>query len=69
MVFKITKETWEKCGVKTGKSYNEKQDIIELGNKMSDIEIQSRHWNIYHIALESIAEKNKIHYKRRKRKI
>ena len=43
MVFKITKETWEKYDIKTGKSYNEKQDIIELGNKMNDIEIQSRH--------------------------
>ena len=26
MVLKITKETWEKCGIKTVKSYNEKED-------------------------------------------
>ena len=54
MVLKITKETWEKCGIKTIKHYNEKEDIIELWNKMSDIEIQLRHSNIYHIALERI---------------
>ena len=54
MVLKITKETWEKCGIKTVKYYNEKEDMIELWNKMSDIEIQLRHSNIYHIALERI---------------
>ena len=72
MVLKITKETWEKCGIKTIKHYNEKEDIIELWNKMSDIEIQLRHSNIYHIALERIrkyCKKKKRHYKRKKRKI
>ena len=54
MVLKITKETWEKCGIKTIKHYNEKEDIIELWNKMSDIEIQLRHSNIYDIALKRI---------------
>ena len=54
MVLKITKETWEKCGIKTIKDYNEKEDIIELWNKMSDTEIQLRHLNIYHIAMERI---------------
>ena len=54
MVLKITKETWEKCGIKTVKYYNEKEDIIELWNKMSDIEIQLRHSNIYYIAFERI---------------
>ena len=54
MVWKITKETWEKCGIKTIKHYNEKGDVIELWQKMSDIEIQLRHSNIYHIALERI---------------
>ena len=39
MVLKITKETWEKCGIKTVKHYNKKENIIELWNKMSDIEI------------------------------
>ena len=54
MVLKNTKETWGKCGIKTMKHYNEKEDIIELWNKMSDIEIQLRHSNIYDIALKRI---------------
>ena len=54
MVVKITKERWGKCGIKTVKYYNEKEDIIELWNKMSDIEIQLRHSNIYDIALKRI---------------
>ena len=34
MVLKITKETWEKCGIKTVKYYNKKKkDIIELWQK------------------------------------
>ena len=53
-VLKITKETWKKYGIKTIKHYNEKEDIIELWNKMSDIEIQLRHSNIYDIALKRI---------------
>ena len=28
MVIKITKVTWGKCGIKTVKNYNEKEDII-----------------------------------------
>ena len=54
MVLKITKETWEKCGIKTIKHYNEKEDMIELWNKMKDIKIQTNHTNIYNIALERI---------------
>ena len=54
MVLKITKENWEKCGIKTIEHYNEKEDIIESWQKMSDIEIQLRHSNICHIALEKI---------------
>ena len=54
MVLKITKETWEKCGIKTIKHYNEKEDLIELWNKMSNTEIQLRHSNIYDIALKRI---------------
>ena len=46
MVVEITKETWEKCGIKTVKHYNEKENIIELWQKMSDIEIQLGHLNI-----------------------
>ena len=50
MVLRITKETWGKCGIKTIKHYNEKEDTIELWNKMSNIEIQLRHSNICHTA-------------------
>ena len=52
LVLKITKGTWEKCGIKTGKYYNEKEDIIDSWNKVSDFKIQLRHSNIYRIALE-----------------
>ena len=38
MVVKITKETWEKCGIKTVKHYNKKENIIELWQKVSDVE-------------------------------
>ena len=73
MVFKITKETWGKCGIKTIKHYNEKEDIIELWQKMSDIGIQLRHSNIYHIALERIkkycGKKQKTLQKKKKKNI
>ena len=52
IVVEITKETWEKCGIKTVKHYNKKENIIELWQKMSDIEIQLRHSNIANVALE-----------------
>ena len=29
MVLKITKETWEKCGIKTIKYYTEKEDYSQ----------------------------------------
>ena len=54
MVFIITKETWEKCGIKTLKHYNKKKDTIKLWNKMSDLETQIKHSNIYYIALKRI---------------
>ena len=54
MVVEITKETWKKCGIKTVKHCNKKEDIIELWNKMSDIEIQLGHLNICDIALKRI---------------
>ena len=73
-MFNITKETWGKCGIKTVKYYNKNIYIyiIELWNKMSDIEIQLRHSNIYDIALkriESIVGKNKRHSRKRKTKL
>ena len=37
MIVKITKETWEKCGVKTVKHYNKNESIIVLWQKMSDV--------------------------------
>ena len=54
MVLKITKETWEKCGIKTVKYYNEKEDIIELQQKMSDAKTQTKHTNIDDVALKRI---------------
>ena len=54
MVLEITKETWEKCGIKTVKHYNEKKNIIESWQKMSDIEIQLGHSNIANVALKRI---------------
>ena len=54
MVLNVTKATWEKCGIKTLKYYNEKENIIKLRNKMSNIKIQLRHSNIYDIALKRI---------------
>ena len=72
MVLKITKETWGKSGIKTVKHYNEKEDIIDLWQKMSDLERQIKHSNICDIALKRIrkycGKKNKRHHKRRKRK-
>ena len=56
MVLKITKETWEKCSIKTVKHYNKKENIIESWNKMSDIG-------------KYCEKKNKRHYKKRKTRI
>ena len=54
MVLKVTKETWGKCGIKTVKYYNEKEDIIELWKKMSDVKTQTKHTNIDDVALKRI---------------
>ena len=54
MALKITKETWEKCGIKTVTYYNEKEHIIELSQKMSDITMQTKHTNIDDVALKRI---------------
>ena len=74
MVVEITKKTWEKCGIKTVKHCNKRENIIELWQKMSDIEIQLRHSNISNVALKRIRKycgkkNNKRHYRRRKTKI
>ena len=65
MVVEITKETWEKCSIKTVKHYSKKEDIIELWNKMSNIEIQLRHSNIADVALRRI----KNNYGKKKQKV
>ena len=65
MVVEITKETWEKCGIKTVKHYNEKDNITELWQKVSDIETQIKHSNIYDGALKRI----KKYYKKKKKNI
>ena len=54
MVVKITKETCEKCGIKTVKHYNKKEDIIESSQKVNDFEKQIKHSNICGIALKEI---------------
>ena len=54
MVLEITKETWKKCGINTVKHYNEKENIIELWQKLSDVEIQIKHSNIFYIDLKRI---------------
>ena len=73
MVVEITKETWEKSGIKTVKHYSEKENIIELWQKMSDVETQIKHSNIGDVALKRIkkyyGKKNKKRHARRKTKI
>ena len=54
MALKITKETWGKCGIKTIEYYNKKEDILELWQKMRDVEIQTNHTNIDDLALKRI---------------
>ena len=72
MVLEITKETWKKCGINTVKHYNEKENTIELWQKLSDVEIQIKHSNIFDIDLKRIkkyyGKKNKKHCRRRKTK-
>ena len=71
MVLKITKETWEKCSITTVKHYNEKENIIELWQKMSDVKRQTGHLNIADAALrriKNIVVKNKRHYGKREKK-
>ena len=54
MVLKIIKETWGKCGITTVKHYNEKEDIIELWQKMNDVKRETGHLNISDNALRRI---------------
>ena len=72
MVVEIIKRTWGKCGIKTVKHYNERENVIELWQEMSNIETQLGHSNIANVAVKRIrkysGKKNKRHYRRRKRK-
>ena len=52
MVLEITKGTWGKCGIKTMKHCNEKENIIELWQKVSDVETQIKDSNICDVALK-----------------
>ena len=54
MVVEIKKETRENCGIRIVKHYNEKEDITELWQKVSDLETQIKHSNICDIALKRI---------------
>ena len=51
MVLKITKEAWGKCGITTLKHYNEKENIIELWQKMNDVKRKTGHLNIADIGI------------------
>ena len=74
MVLNITKETWGNCDIKTVKYYSKKEDIIELWEKTSDVETQTKHSNIAEVVLgrikkfndkkaKSISEEEKQKYK------
>ena len=54
IVVEMTKETWEKYGIKTVKNYNKKEDIIELRKKGTNLETQIKHSNICNIVLKII---------------
>ena len=54
MVLKITKDSWEKCGVTTVKHYNKKVDIIELWQKMNDAKKETGHLSTANAALRKI---------------
>ena len=43
MALKITKEAWKKCGIKTIQYYNKKEDILDLWQKMRNVEIQTNY--------------------------
>ena len=71
IVVEITKETWEKCGIKTVKHYNKKEDIIALWQKGRDLKKQIKQSNICDIAFKRIKkyQKNKNYHGKRKTKI
>ena len=60
-----------KCGIKTVKYYNEKEDIIQLWQRMSDVKTQTKHTNIDDVALKGIrkycGKKQKTSQKKKKK--
>ena len=54
MVVQITKETCQKCGIKRVKHYNEEDNIIELRQKVSNVEAQIKLSNICDVTLKRI---------------
>ena len=56
MVLKITKETWEKCGITAIKYYNKKKGIIQLWKKRNDVKRETGHLNISNTVLRRIKE-------------
>ena len=73
MYIKKEKKHGKNVVLKKVKYYNEKVDIIELWQKLSDDKRKTKHANIFDVALKRIgkycSKKNKRHHKRRKRKI
>ena len=51
LVLKSTRETWEKCGITILKHYNEKENIIELWQKMNDVKRKTGYLNIADIGI------------------
>ena len=54
MFSKITRETWEKCGITTVKYYNKEENVIELWQKMNGVKRKTGHFNISDTALRRI---------------
>ena len=54
MVVKITKETWEKCDIKTIYYFNKEKGMLDLWLKMGDIEVKLEHSNIADVVLKRI---------------
>ena len=73
MVVEITKETWEKYDIKTINHYYEKENKVELLQKMSYVKTKIKHSNICNVALKRIkkyyGKKHKRFHRRRKTKI
>ena len=54
MVVKITKETLEKCGIKSNYYFNKEKGMLELWLKIGGIEVKLGHSNISDVVLKTI---------------